>query len=73
MQNAKIFRVMFSSIRNAEFIILMKPLEVYFGFFGLLRPKSKIENNYFFVKKFTWCLVSFCKMMDQNLKFFGKK
>jgi len=33
MQNAKIFRVMFSSIENAEFIVVMKPLEAHFGFF----------------------------------------
>jgi hypothetical protein len=52
---------MFSSIQNKEFIVIMKPLEAHFGFFGLLRPKSKMENNYLFAKKFAWCLVPFAK------------
>ena len=52
MQNAKIFRVMFSSIQNAEFIVVMKPLEAHFGFFWPQEAKSKIENNYLFAKKF---------------------
>jgi len=74
MQNAKIFRVMFNSIQNAEFIALMRAsLRLFLGFFGLLRPKSKMENNYLFAKNFAWCLVPFCKMIDQNPKFFGKK
>ena len=30
MQNAKIFRVIFNSIENAEFIVLMKPFEAHF-------------------------------------------
>jgi len=55
MQNVKIFRVIFSSIQNAKFIVLMKLLDAHFGFFGLLMPKSKIENNYLFAKKF--CMV----------------
>jgi len=32
-----------------------------------------MENNYVFAKNFAWCLVPFCKMMNQNPKFFGKK
>ena len=52
MSNAKIFMVIFSFIQNAEFIILMKPLEAHFEFFFLLRPKFKMENNYFFAKNF---------------------
>jgi hypothetical protein len=48
-------------------------LRIILGFFGLLRPKSKMENNHRFAKIFAWCLVPFCKMMDQNPKFFGKK
>ena len=39
MQNAKIFRIMFSSIQNAKFIILMKPLEAHLGFFWPLEAK----------------------------------
>jgi len=39
MQNAKIFRVIFSSIQNAEFIVPMKPLEAHFGFFLPLEVK----------------------------------
>jgi len=64
---------MFSFIQNAKFIVLVKPLEAHFGFFGLLRPKSKIENNYLFTKKFAWCLILFYKMMVQNSNFFEKK
>jgi hypothetical protein len=67
MQNAKIFRVMFSFIQNAEFIALMR---LFWAFFGLLRPKSKMENNHLFAKVFAWCLVPLCKMMDQNPFFF---
>jgi hypothetical protein len=73
MQNAKIFRscLVPSEIQN---LLSREPLEDYFGvFFGLLRPKSKIKNNRFFAKNFAWCLVAFCKMMDQNPKSFGKK
>jgi len=73
MQNAKIFRVMFSSIQNTEFFVVMKPLEAHFGFFWPLEPKSKMESNYPFAKKFAWSLVLFCNMMDQNPKFFGKQ
>jgi len=72
MQNAKIFRTVFSSIQNAEFIVVMKLLRLILGFFSLLRPKSKMENNYLFTKNFAWCLVPFYKMMDQNPKFFRK-
>jgi len=43
MQNAKIFMVMFSSIKNAEFIVLMKPLEAHFGVFWPL--ETKIQNG----------------------------
>jgi len=64
---------MFSSIQNVKFIILMKPLDAYFWFFGLLRSKFKIENNYFFTKNFARYLVLFCKMMNQNPNFFEKK
>jgi len=64
MQNTKIFRIIFSSIQNTEFIVLMKPLEAHFVFFGLLLSKSKMENNYLFTKNFAWCLVPFCKMMN---------
>jgi hypothetical protein len=38
------------------------------AFFGLLRPKSKMENGYLFAINFAWCLVPFCKMMGQNSK-----
>jgi len=42
MQNAKISRVMFSSIQNAEFIVVMKPLEAH----GFLCPlEAKIQNG----------------------------
>jgi hypothetical protein len=41
-----------------------------FFFFCLLRPKSKMENGYLFVKNFVWCLVPFYKMMGQNTIFF---
>jgi len=37
MQNAKIFRVMFSSIQNAKFLPSLWPLEALLGFFCLLR------------------------------------
>jgi hypothetical protein len=40
------------------------------AFFGFLRQKSKIKNGYLFAKNFAWCLVLFCKMMNQNLIFF---
>ena len=55
--NAKIFRIMFSSIHNTEFIVIVKLLEAYFRFFGILRPKSKMKNNYIFTKNFAWFLV----------------
>ena len=42
----------------------MKAHETLLGFFDLLRPKSEMENNYLFVKKFAWCLVSFYKMIN---------
>jgi hypothetical protein len=32
-----------------------------------------MENGYFFVKKFTWCLVLFCKIIGQDLKIFWVK
>jgi hypothetical protein len=44
MQNTKFFRGIFSFIQNAELIILMRGS---FGFFVLLRSKSKTENSYF--------------------------
>jgi hypothetical protein len=69
MQNAKIFMGVFSSIQNANFF--MGWVMAFWLFFGLLRPKSKMENGYLFAKKFAWCLVPFCKMMGQNPKFFG--
>jgi hypothetical protein len=46
MQNAKIFMDVFNSIKNAKFFMGL-------AFFGLLRPKSKIENRYLFAKNFT--------------------
>jgi hypothetical protein len=45
--------------------------ESFLAFFGLLRPKSKMENEYLFAKNFAWYLVPFCKMMGQNPKIFG--
>jgi hypothetical protein len=33
-------------------------------------PKSKMENGYFVAKNFVWCVVLFCKIIGQNLKFF---
>jgi hypothetical protein len=73
MQNAKIFRVMLSSIQNAEFIVLMKPLVAHFGFFPLLRPKSKMENNYLFAKNFAWCVSSILQNDEPKPKIFWKK
>jgi hypothetical protein len=43
MQNAKNFRVMFSSIQNAEFIVSWEHLEDHFGFFRPL--EVKIQNG----------------------------
>ena len=43
MQNVKIFKVIFSSIQNTKFIVLMKPLEAHFGFFCPL--EAKIQNG----------------------------
>jgi len=54
-------------------LLSLEPLEAHFGFFGLLRPNSKIENSHLFTKNFVWCLVLLCKMMNQHLKFFGIK
>jgi hypothetical protein len=72
MQNTKIFMGVFSSIQNAKFFMGRVRTFWFFGFFfGILRPKSKMENEYLFAKNFTWCLVLFCKMMDQNPKIFG--
>jgi hypothetical protein len=71
MQNTKIFMDVFSSIQNAKFF--MGWVRAFFGFLAfldLLRPKSKMENGYLFVKNFAWCLVPFCKMVGQNPKFF---
>ena len=51
MQNIKILRVMFSFIQNVEFIVFIKACDSSFGFFGLLRQKSKIKNSNLFVKK----------------------
>jgi hypothetical protein len=48
-QNAKIFMSVFSFIQNAQFF--MGWVRV-FGFFFLLRPKSKMENEYLFAKNF---------------------
>jgi hypothetical protein len=72
MQNAKIFMGVFSFIQNAKFFMRWVRFFLVFDsfFFCLLRPKSKIENGYLFTKNFARCLVSFCKMMSQNLKFF---
>jgi hypothetical protein len=71
MQNAKIFIGVFSFIQNAKFFIRwVRAFWLYF-LFGLLRPKSKMENRYLFAKNFVWCLVPFYKMIDQNPKFFG--
>jgi hypothetical protein len=61
MQNAKIFMSVFSSIQNAKFF--MGWVRVFWLFFGLLRPKSKMKNEYFFAKNFAWCLVLFCKIV----------
>ena len=53
---------------------LLEPHEALLGiFFCLSGPKSKIENSHIFTKIFTWCLVSLCKVMDQNPKFFRIK
>jgi hypothetical protein len=72
MQNAKIFMGVFSSIQNAKFFMGWVGVFLVFWlfFFGLLKPKSKIENEYLFAKKFAWCLVPFCKMVGQNSIFF---
>jgi len=76
MQNAKYFGMMECKMQvepKCRIYCLHEGLLRLFWafFFGLLRPKSKMENNYFFAKKFAWCLVSFCKMMNQNPIFFG--
>jgi hypothetical protein len=70
MQNAKIFMGVFSSIQNTKFFMGWVMAFGFLTFFCLLRPKSKMEDAYFFAKNFAWCLVPFCKMMGQNLKFF---
>jgi hypothetical protein len=46
-------------------------LRLFWTVFGLLRPKSKMENNHLFAKKLAWCLVPLCKMMNKNPNFFG--
>jgi len=70
MQNAKIFMVVFSSIQNAKFFLVLVGVgmgsQALLGFFGLLRPKYKMENSHLFAKKIAWCLVPLCKIMDQN-------
>jgi hypothetical protein len=71
MQNAKIFMGVFSFIQNAKFFMGWVRAFWFFGFFCRLRIKSKMENGYLFAKNFAWCLVPFCKMKGQNLKFFG--
>jgi hypothetical protein len=70
MQNAKIFIGVFSSIQNAKFFMGWVRAFCLSGFFGLFRPKFKMENGYLFAKNFAWCLVLFYKMMGQNPKKF---
>jgi hypothetical protein len=60
----------FSSIQNAKFFVGWVRAFWFFGFFGLFMPKSKMENGYFVAKNFVWCVVLFCKIIGQNLKFF---
>jgi hypothetical protein len=67
MQNDKIFMGVFSFIQNVKFFMGRVRAFWLFGFFWPL--EAKIQNG--FVKNFPWCLVPFCKMMDQNPKFFG--
>jgi hypothetical protein len=62
----------FSSIQNIKFFMGWVRAFWLFGYFGLLRPKFKIENEYIFAKNFAWCLVPFCKMMGQTQNFLGE-
>jgi hypothetical protein len=80
IQNANYFGMMkfkmlicfvFMSIQNVEIFALIMAFCGSFGFSYLLRSKSKMENDNHFVKNFVWCLVLLCKMIDQNLDFFG--
>jgi hypothetical protein len=69
MQNAKIFMGVFSSIQNAKFFIGC--VRAFLLFWAL---EAKIQNGewiFFLAKNFARCLVSFCKMIGQNPKFFG--
>jgi hypothetical protein len=82
MQNANYFGVMKCKIFSGPCLVPSKmqnllpslgPLEALFGIFWHLEAKIKMENSHLFAKNFAWCLVSLCKMMDQNPKFFGIK
>jgi len=44
---------MFSSIQNAEFIFFIMSSWGSWAFFGILRSKSKMENDNYFDKKNT--------------------
>jgi hypothetical protein len=71
MQNAKIFMGVFSFIQNTKFFMGWVRAFWLFGFFFASRdqnPKWRIDT--FLQKIFAWCLVSICKMMDQNPNFF---
>ena len=46
-------------------------MRLFWAFFGLKSPKSKMEKNHLFAKNFAWCLVPLCKMMNQNPKISG--
>jgi hypothetical protein len=53
---------MFSFIQNAEFIVLLR---LFWIFFCLLRPKSKMENKLFFKKNY---MVFSCIMQNDEPK-----
>jgi len=56
----------FSFIQNAK---IFRVQNTWRCFFWLLTPKSIVQNGN--SKKFRWYLISFCKMVNQNIKFFG--
>jgi hypothetical protein len=68
MQNVKIFMVCLVPSKMLNFS--WGEWRLFDFFFCLLRSKSKMENEYLFVKNFACCLVPFCKIIGQNPKFF---
>ena len=65
---------MFSFIKKCRIYCPQQSLlKLFLVFFGIFRPKSKIESSHLFVNTFAWCLVLLCKLMNQNSKFFRIK